>query len=703
MDDKKLAEELAKNVNEIMEQEAKQDLNINEENVYEVIESRKNEYDYLNKVGLNNFEDRRKEEIDEITKRDDLSFGEKGEELRKINEYYSDISKRMYDQNSKSEKINSRISDIMEIKEELLQNRIIEFDISHELLSDIEKYNNGANTLSQISNININEIDINGYKEDIDTYFKFCEETKIENLKYDNIKDQINNINILYSKYPKGKALVSSSKEFVNNSNKLISAKEKELKLYKKNMFISTEESKIYFKVPNPQEFCRMSMEKDYESTKLTAQLKEIRKDINFKINQLKTIDSESEEYNTLKNQIDQNKIEEKNIDSILSNKRQMYIDRCVDLNKKYKQYEKDVKDLEDTKQKLDELNIKAMSVNNLSKNGKINDVNLDDVDELADNKTPKSDKETQTKSEGESNSNETKSKNVNKPIVQGNQQNVGSGNNIASNAVNTNAPVNSNVKNANDNNKRENSEENYIDRILKMSGNEFDQLINNEGYSDLIDTLSLIKKDKNLKLPKDKRRNIADAIKRNMENSLDNEEISNKKNEITTLMDKLGTELPELDSDELFNALYMYDEQENSLPCIAQGIIRKNDRKSVAFMIEKYGELLKNNELTEDEMNTFEKYILNPVSASVVNKDLESMNTLNRIKAKISGNKVDSYKLIKVAMSDLNDVKKEIKLKENSKSNKDVYDPDEAARNQQERESKENNRKNKTQENPVR
>ena len=219
-------------------------------------------------------------------------------------------------------------------------------------------------------------------------------------------------------------------------------------------------------------------------------------------------------------------------------------------------------------------------------------------------------------------------------------------------------------------------SAKNIIDDFLKTSGVYRKKFFAEDGYVKLADAVAAIKdNDEGIKLSRKERKEITEALDSHLKNSLNETEVKEKNGDIIALFDKIQTfeglgssNLSNEDKTKLFEDLYTYNE--NKLPCIATSYITKENRDKLTKILEGYGEMLKDGNLTEAEIKDFDTYIINPLNANNIRHEIEEMGfwprTTNKLKSIFNPNynKVQIGRALNSELKNVNEIKAEIKAK---------------------------------------
>ena len=679
-------EELKNNAVEDIVNESKFDLDILDElnfyNMKECIDKEKQEIFDSEKFDISNNEKRRNEEISEINTNDKLSDSEKQNKIDETNDYYGKAESTYNIIIERKDNVIQKCKEILDEKRVGFEKNIKEFDISLDNLSEMKLYNENIESLNTIDSVRNQDINLIELEEDMKIFENFKSDILKSNFSYEDIKGNVKVINALLDKYPDSKVLAEQSINFSEKSGEILNQKKTELKNFRSTISESKEEAKAYKNTSNPQDFARLMMENDEEAKQFIERKKQLNKEVESLEKKVGEINEESSEYEDIKNQIENKKKENKDLTKKISNIVQHYVDRNIEIEEKRREYARKYKEYSRLKRKVNDLKVKSENIISVDENQREkNDINEQGKNSQSVENVGLNSQEKDEKKKTEQNVKEDTTEN----LTDEKEKNIVNTTNQRENSSISNEEVN-NLKNVQNPINNEQDARRFLDSILKD-----EEALKSNDYENINTAMELLNSNKsNLKLDKKERNELVNIVDSNIRVSLSQENINEKQSDLISLMNKIGEYMPDdFNSNDMFENLFLYDDQ-NKMPCIAEGLINSAERKTLAFMIENYSTLLKDGELTQSEIADFEKYILAPINSSMLKENVEQMKTSSRIKNIFSKKGQDPYKLIKSSIEDLNEVKNEISSGVSFCGGEDVYSQEEAIENERKRENNE-------------
>lgn len=711
MDDKELEKELKEQVNEIMDEENTQIPSVdNAEQIVEDIQN--NRYADIKFEEIEKQLDKKNRELDFYKKISEgkIELSSDKKKLQALEDF------KEADANSYKELL-EKIYELFDEKIDIYNESIDNFDISNINEEELELFNKNVRALSEFyQNVGAvsheyNEYDIQAIKDDINEYNNFSEIAK--NIEYVDLEQNYDNMLLLMEKHPYNEKVKDLANIVYKQSKRLLNEKFEDLKNYREKMNITKEEEYIYDTSKSDEEYAQRMMENDPEVLKFNKELEEITQEINELKISLATLKDDAPEYKQYKQLLDEKEeIADECIKSINS-KKSHYLARKIELNEQQKElaveYEK-YKELKDKHKKFTnilgnyEKDIEISQNNTINANEQSlpedNNVMIQQEQNSTENIQSEEQQVSQQVEEDASVQQSSDNNTQSQPVVQQEKtvRNTQS-QSVPQQAVVQNTQPQSasqpvSVQNTQsqeieqkeqdkDNDSKNNSDVNnktlnnvrakiHINKLLKMPTSDQAEYFSQNGYLKLNQALSDIKDNKEgCKISRADKKKLIESMESDIKKTCSKDEIKNDSNEILELLNRFGCKLQDFKGKELFDRLFIMDEEKSKLPAIANNLILSSDRRDLAFIIDEYRQAFEAGNLTQDEINKFEQYIVNPYSVSVIKNDLENMGFVAKIKNRFASNDNNKYynlsartlKELNVAKEIYNDKKMEDKL----------------------------------------
>jgi hypothetical protein len=203
----------------------------------------------------------------------------------------------------------------------------------------------------------------------------------------------------------------------------------------------------------------------------------------------------------------------------------------------------------------------------------------------------------------------------------------------------------------------------------LKTSNERYD-FIEEYGFETLKNAVeALSENDSGYSLSRKERKNLIKAVdetvgmkfsKSNIESRTDN-----KKTQIINVLNELDPKLGR-DNEPLYNRLFAYN-KDNLIPEIVTGKFEEKAQIRLRHMAKNYDQMLQEGELTPEQISTFENYILSPLNAGMLKKEIQNMGVLGKFKNNFSKSSKE-YQKINSILDDIQTTK--LSMSQGSMSN---------------------------------
>ena len=511
-----------------------------------------------------------------------------------------------------------KATSILDEKTDYYSKPVMEFNITPDMFEDMEIYDKCVMALDDfykqtgVDYKTYSPLYVEEIKKDIVEYKIF--QSNIDNITYVNLRENLDIINNLTDRYPYSKKIIESSEKLLDNSSDLMNEKSIEISDILQTIDLTQKEQEYYEMQQEDNLFVEKMILQDPLASQYKNNIRKLELERNHITEKLETLDPDSQQYQSFKDKINSINSEIAEFTEEFSKRQEHFLNRKYQIDKFYEKNGQKIQEYEYLLYNLENLDAKIIELKEIQK------------------EIPKEELVVETQE-------------VNKVSNQENE--------IKESSIFDMTPESSKF---------------MFEEFLKLNDEQKSEFLKNVKYDEMAYVSSLLKDEKNeFKLSSKGVKEIKAALNTEIGKILNPTDVRNKRNEITTLLNKTVNSTSKINNNKLFENLFSFDGK--GVPFIADDLIASKDKNTLAVILEGYTLYLENGEIAEEEKEIFEKYIVTPLSMTVIKSNLNNIKTTNSILSILAGERDNSYDLIISKLTNL------IKVKEQIRNNKSVVD----------------------------